>query len=181
MTMAHGAAATLAMSGRQGIPTPAEAPGNTRPGDAGPRPAVGRWLWLGLHGGAGVSTLAQAVPGGIDLGGLHGKPPLLPVVAVCRSHAGGLGAAQEWAPRAPGLLRSEVVGLVVVADAPGPLPRGLKLGVRLVRGAYRHLWEVPWVPAWRVGQSIPSEQLPAAVRRLANDFAAKTAASEGGR
>lgn len=176
MSVAHGGAAALAISDRR----PVEAPGDARPGDAGPRPAAARWLWLGLHGGAGVSTLAQAVPGGIDLGrGVHGKPPLLPVVAVCRSHAGGLGAAQEWAPKAPGLLRSEVLGLVVVADAPGPLPRGLKLGIRLVRGAYRDLWVVPWVPAWRLGQSVPPEQLPAAVRRLANDLAAKTA--EGGK
>lgn len=182
MSVAHGGAATLAMSDRQGIPTPAEAPADVPPGDAGPRPAAGRWLWLGLHGGSGVTTLAEAVPGGVDLGGLHGKPPPLPVVAVCRSHAAGLGAAQEWAPRAVHDLGAQltILGLVVVADAPGPLPRGLKLGVRLVRGAYRHLWQVPWVPAWRVGQSVPPEHLPGAVRRLANDLAAMTA-REGGK
>ena len=145
------------------------------------RPAAGRWLWLGLHGGAGVTTLAQAVPGGVDVGGLHGKPPNLPVVAVCRSHAGGLAAAQEWAAEWSGRQPyREVLGLVIVADAPGPLPRGLKLGVRLVRGGFRDLWAVPWVPAWRVGQSVPLDDLPAAVRRLANDLVAKTA-REGGK
>lgn len=144
------------------------------------RPAAGRWLWLGLHGGAGVTTLAHAVPGGVDLGGLHGKPPKLPVVAVCRSHASGLGAAQEWAASTAGRPYFDVLGLVVVADAPGPLPRGLKLGVRLVRGGFRDLWRVPWVPAWRVGQPVEFEDLPAAVRQLADDLAVLTA-REGGK
>lgn len=175
MSVAHGGATTLAMSPSKERPAEAQpsdqAPGHVREG----QPAAG-WVWFGLHGGAGVSTLGDAVPGGIDVGRSLDARPGLPIVAVCRSHAGGLAAAQAWVG---GRAHLPVVGLVVVADAPGPLPRGLKLGVRLVAGGYRQLWRVPWVPAWRMGQPVEFKDLPAAVRQLADDLAARTARRGG--
>jgi hypothetical protein len=71
-----------------------------------PRPQLGedrpassaRFWWLGVHGGAGVSTLTQLIPGGADAfrrwpaPAVHGGPP--GVVLVCRTHARGMLAAR---------------------------------------------------------------------------------------
>lgn len=77
------------------------------------------WAWVGAHGGAGTTTLAQAVPGGADLGrrlpleeGMTG----LPAVIVCRGNARGLGAARDTAAMASST--TTLLGLVVVADMP---------------------------------------------------------------
>ena len=147
------------------------------------RPPGGGWAWYGVHGGAGVTTLAAAVPGGADLGGLPCQKghPALPVVAVCRSHAGGLVAAQRWAawasahPAAVNLL-----GLVVVADAPGRLPRSLESTIRLVQGGYPRLWRVPFVQMWRVGVAPSASNLPAAGRQLHQDLTARSGLSSTG-
>lgn len=47
----------------------------------------------------------------------------------------------------------DLLGLVVVADAPGRLPRILRNRVRLVSGAVPRLWEIPWVGPWRLGET----------------------------
>jgi hypothetical protein len=177
MSVVHGGALAVALSPRSGEAPQNGAAAKSPPNTTEPRPAAS-WAWLGLHGGAGVTTLAQAVPGGVDLATLGETTSTLPLVVVCRSHAGGLDAAQHWAPPG-GRERTAILGLVVVADAPGPLPRGLKLGIRLVAGGYRQLWRVPWVPAWRVGQPMELQDLPAAVRQLANDLADRTARQGG--
>ncbi|MFJ8751492.1 DUF6668 family protein [Streptomyces sp. NPDC102441] len=128
---------------------------------ARPRLNDSRWWWLGVHGGAGVSTLEQAVPGGSDAERAwpvaSGKQP---VVLVARSTAHGLGAAQiaaqQWASRM--VTGIDLLGLVVVADAPGRRPRVLRDRVRLVSGAVPRLWEVPWVESWRLGEPhLPKE------------------------
>src|ERR1019366_9353733 len=77
------------------------------------------WAWVGAQGGAGVTTLPRAIPGGVDLGrrlpveeGLTG----LPAVVVCRGNARGLIAARDTAAMAHAT--TEMLGLVVVADMP---------------------------------------------------------------
>jgi hypothetical protein len=178
MSVAHGGALAVALSPRSGEAPQNQAGAERPPGTNDPRPAAS-WAWLGLHGGAGVTTLAQAVPGGVDLATLGEATSALPLVVVCRSHAGGLDAAQHWEPPG-GRERTAILGLVVVADAPGPLPRGLRLGIRLVAGGYRHqLWRIPWVPAWRMGQPVQFDHLPAAVRQLGSDLADRTARRGG--
>lgn len=136
------------------------------------RPAGCWWAWVGLHGGAGVTTLARAVPGGADFGRLPGEEgwPALPVVAVCRSHAGGLEAAQRWAAWAAEHGEVPVLGLVVTADAPGRLPRQLESMVRLISGGYPSLWRLPWVKAWRLGQPPTPANTPPAYRHLLKDL-----------
>ncbi|WP_234393019.1 hypothetical protein [Streptomyces pactum] len=106
------------------------------------------------HGGAGVSTLA-AVYGGQDCGRDWpgpGDPPS--VLLVARTHAAGLAAVD----RAVAAFRRGRVpaglGLdsgVLVADAPGRLPRPLAQRVRLLE-AVVDVHRVPWVPAWRLGE-----------------------------
>ncbi|WAZ25698.1 hypothetical protein STRCI_007209 [Streptomyces cinnabarinus] len=77
------------------------------------------------------------------------------IVLVGRTSARGLrtvsqalGALKEG--RAPQGL--ELLGVVLVADAPGRLPLGLLRRIRVLRSA-THVHRVPWIPAWRLGST----------------------------
>ncbi|WP_210592767.1 DUF6668 family protein [Streptomyces sp. GESEQ-35] len=112
-----------------------------------------RYSWVGTHGGAGVSTLT-AVYGGHD-GGRDWPGPGDPhsVLLVARTHAAGLASAlhaleafrRGEAP--PGL---DLDAVVLVADAPGRLPRPLAQQVRAIESVI-DVYHVPWVPGWRLG------------------------------
>ncbi|WP_346657069.1 DUF6668 family protein [Streptomyces sp. ICN441] len=133
-----------------------------------------RWWWLGCHGGAGVTSLSAVVPGGSDAARCWPVPPMGPlqrVVLVARSHASGLLAAQlagrQWASGSvPGV---EVLGLVVVADAPGKLPAPLRDLQKLVSGGFPRTWTVPWAESWRLGRP-PVDAVPRELARLARDL-----------
>ena len=131
--------------------------------------AGAHWAWAGAHGGAGTTTLCQAVPGGADFGRLlpeEAGSPGLPAVVVCRSNAKGLAAARGAARRAASL-GTRVLGLVVVADMPERRrPKPLAEALYLARGAYEETWEVPWVPAWRFGEAPGPANCPPQVREL---------------
>ncbi|MFE9443258.1 DUF6668 family protein [Streptomyces sp. NPDC006602] len=112
-----------------------------------------RHSFVGTHGGAGTSTLAR-VYGGHDCGrDWPGPADPRSVLLVARTHAAGLGAALHTlelfrhgeAP--PGL---EVHAVVLVADAPGRLPRPLAQRIKVIDSAIP-VHRVPWVPAWRLG------------------------------
>lgn len=127
------------------------------------------WAWCGAHGGAGVTTLSEAVPGGVDLGRRlpseadHGH---LPIVVVCRSTARGLLAAREFAASAAA--RTILLGLVVVADMPErKRPRVLAESLYVTRGAFNdRVWEMPWVGPWRLGEPPGRSNNPQQVRDL---------------
>ncbi|MEU1514665.1 DUF6668 family protein [Streptomyces sp. NPDC005811] len=112
-----------------------------------------RFSWLATHGGAGTSTLA-AVYGGHDCGRdwpTPGDPPS--VLLVARTHATGL----ESALRALEVFRREAApqgfdldAVVLVADAPGRLPRPLAQRIRVIESAV-DVHRVPWVTEWRLG------------------------------
>ncbi|MFD0315650.1 DUF6668 family protein [Streptomyces flavalbus] len=133
-----------------------------------------RVAWVSAHGGAGASTLAQAL-GGADLGRrwpdpASGEPGQ--VLLVARTHHAGMRAASQ----ALNALRKgehpagvELVAVVLVADAPGRLPRPLGRQVRVLRSAAT-VHRVPWMPRWRLGER--TEQLPRPVRALARVVAA---------
>lgn len=178
-------------------PAPAAAqvsgPSRPHPGLPGPRrqlPVVPRaesaslWL-LGVHGGAGETTLASLVHSWAPAG--HAWPTPVPTVAaswgppaptkvvlLARSNAQGLRAAQaaayQWA--ASGVPQVDLVGLVVVADAPGRLPRPLSQLIDIVAGGVPRLWTLPWVEAWRLGDVPPRAQLPRDVRSVVKDLLA---------
>ncbi|MEE1940986.1 DUF6668 family protein [Streptomyces sp. TRM 70361] len=155
-----------------GVPPPEHALPVARAGQGGGH----AWWWLGAHGGAGVSTLERAVPGGRDAGRAwptaeHEQS----VVLVARSGANGLRAAQnavqQWAS---GMVTGiDLLGLVVVADAPGRRPKALRDLVRLVSGAVPRLWEIPWVEPWRLGEP-PLAHLPRECAPLARDLTGLT-------
>ena len=112
-----------------------------------------RYSWVGTHGGAGVSTLA-AVYGGHDCGrDWPGPDDPRSVLLVARTHASGLAAVLRalevfrLGEVPPGL---DLDAVVLVADAPGRLPRPLEKQVRLIESLV-DVYRVPWVSDWRLG------------------------------
>ncbi|WP_425247739.1 DUF6668 family protein [Streptomyces sp. NEAU-NA10] len=112
-----------------------------------------RFSWLATHGGAGASTLA-AVYGGHDCGrDWPGPDAPSSVLLVARTHATGLESVLRTlelfrrgeAP--PGL---DLEAVVLVADAPGRLPRPLAHRIHLIESVI-DVYRVPWVPSWRLG------------------------------
>ena len=136
--------------------------------------------WLGVHGGAGESTLAGLCPG--TRAAAHAWPiSTLPgvrhkVVLVARTNYRGLMAAQsaaiEWAS---GLLVEavELEGLVLIPDLPGRRPPALRDFERLVAGGVPQVWYLPWVDAWRVGPMPSDIPPPRAFRDLFADLDSK--------
>ncbi|MFE9838280.1 DUF6668 family protein [Streptomyces sp. NPDC005551] len=125
-----------------------------------PQPAQGtvtarRFAWVATHGGAGTSTLAT-VFGGHDAGRNWPRPEQgdpASLLLVARTHATGLRAVSHTLDTfrrrdvPPGL---DLDAVVLVADAPGRLPRQLAQHAKEI-GATIDVYQVPWVPAWRVG------------------------------
>lgn len=134
--------------------------------------------WLGTHGGAGQSMLAGLVPGWAEAGrGWPVVPTSLTrsrVVLVARSNARGLrsaqAAAQQWAA---GMVPfANLLGLVVVADAPGRLPKPLRELKQLVGGGVPRMWTVPWLETVRLGESLSLGDAPREVRQMVDDLRA---------
>ncbi len=138
----------------------------------------GCWWWLGVHGGAGVSTLAVMVPGGADAVRRWPDPAKggpAPVVLVARAHAQGMAraraAARQWATSGvPAGLR--LAGLVVVAAAPGRLPAHLADQVRLLRATVPAVWPVPWMPELLDLPDPAGANIPPALYPLTRDLTA---------
>lgn len=130
-------------------------------------------LWIvGAHGGAGESTVADLVDTWQAAG--HAwpqRPQPVSCVLTARTSAGGLLAAQaalrQWAA---GDAPVRLHGLVLIADAPGRLPRPLGDLAELVAGGAPRCWLLPWIQAWRFGDP----QLPRPVTRLIRELTAVT-------
>ncbi|PRY29555.1 DUF6668 family protein [Pseudosporangium ferrugineum] len=144
-------------------------PGPVHPVDVSPGRLSGEGLaWVAAHGGCGATTLT-AVLGGVDLGcrwpqAARNEPAR--VLLVARTHAQGLRAAS----RALNAIREgrhpadmQLMGLVLVADAPGGLPRPLLSRIKVLRSAVP-VYRIPWIPAWRIGKKI--DRLPRQVTKL---------------
>lgn len=131
-------------------------------------PAVTVW-WVGAHGGAGESTLEQLLEGSRAAG--HAWPlydqqrtDRPPVAIVARTDVRGLQAAQRLAAEwASGHIPVDLLGLVLIADAPGRLPRSLKDLAALVAGGVPTTWRLPWVEAWRTS-GVSAHRAPRTIR-----------------
>lgn len=133
--------------------------------------------WLGVHGGAGESTLAALARG--SRAADHAWPipenrgSLSRVLLVARTHYAGLTAAQraatEWAS---GVLGDavRVEGLALVPDMPGRLPKELRHLAQVVAGGVPHVWTLPWVDALRFGPLDPAAELPKEFHALLADL-----------
>lgn len=166
-------AATGPSAPQRGIPAPDRV--DQLPTVTQPRQAE---LWvLGTHGGAAESSLAALVPQWA--GATHGWPrtpgvTAAPVLLTCRSSMRGLRSAQLAATQwAAGLVpHARVVGLVVVADAPGRLPRALRDYTQVVAGGVPRTWTLPWIESWRLGDPPETATSPREVRRLVDELTA---------
>lgn len=136
-----------------------------------------RCVVLGAHGGAGVSALLRA--GLAELGAVDGGrvwPDTGPVLLVARTSTSGLQHAQRLlGPDTTGgadLGRPRLLGLVLVADAPGRLPARAAQLADLLCGAVSRVWQVPWLTEWRLASR--DEPLPVhpEVARLCKDLRA---------
>lgn len=143
------------------------------------------WWWMvGLHGGAGVSTLVAAMPQSGDArralprGDNHQSPY---AVVVARTHHTGLEHARDFARQAVcGLIppTATVLGLVLVADAEKRPDASTRRFARIVASAYPRSWRIPWIPEWRHTRPDPAlGPLPEPVTRLARDLAELTGLS----
>jgi len=116
-------------------------------------------LWItGAHGGAGESRIADLLDGVRVTD--HCWPVLQDgsaprVLLVCRTDMRGLTAARsaltQWASRAAPKL--DLLGLAILADAPGKTPKALRDFAAIVGGGAPRLWTLPWVEAWRHGDT----------------------------
>jgi len=124
--------------------------------------------WLGVHGGAGESTLAALAAGTKAAG--HAWPlPADPaaaahrVVLVARTNYTGLIGAQraaiDWASDSLGS-GVTLEGLVLIADMPGRRPKPLRDLEQVVAGGAPRSWSLPWIDAWRYGPAAPGTPLP---------------------
>jgi hypothetical protein len=140
-------------------------------------------LWItGAHGGAGESRIADLLPGARAAD--HCWPVLQDgskprVLLVCRADMRGLTAGRsaltQWASGAAPEL--DLLGLAILADAPGKTPRPLRDFAAIVGGGAPRLWILPWVEAWRHGDSItppPAREYQRFITDLATLAAATT-------
>lgn len=136
-------------------------------------------LWfVGAHGGSGETTLASLVD---EWEAAEHCWPVSSektnrVVLVARSSFYGLRSAQsvleQWA--SGGVAETvDVIGLVLIADSPGTLPRPLRELAHVVSGGAARTWWLPWVEQWRVDDPT-SVNRPRAVRKLIKDLSAIT-------
>lgn len=129
----------------------------------------GDTLWVvGVHGGAGETTVASWLQGrGTGRrwpAPEHDKPTVL---LVARTSSAGMNAARlaarEWAS---GAVPVTLVGLVLVADAPGALPRQLREEAKHLSGAVPRTWQMPFIPALRVVPAPGQSAAPSAARSV---------------
>lgn len=161
------------------VPQPDHADRLPRRNTSGREP--GFW-WLGVHGGAGETSLAR-----LDKSAKAAEHhwPLTAagsvVVLVARSNIPGLRAARlaatEWASGS--LPAIHVAGLMVMADAPGRLPKEIRDFARVVGGGVPHLWHFPWVDGWRYGHDVIPEELPKEARTVLEQIRLAVAATAG--
>ena len=116
---------------------------------------------LGAHGGAGVSSLLRAGLDqlAVDAGRCWPRAGL--VLLVARTSTNGLEWARDLARQhASGLAGAhvELLGLVLVADAPGRLPARITELWDLIGGAFCRTWQLRWLEEWRMAAA--DEPLP---------------------
>ncbi len=131
------------------------------------------WL-LGVHGGAGASTLAHVLAPAADSyrrwpGGFDRESPF--VVLVARETISGLTRAHDLLRQHHAGLAGpcEVLGLVTVAARPGRIPVEIRRYRDVVGSLAGQVWQVPWhedwtlvepdqLPVWSPGDAIPPQQ-----------------------
>lgn len=140
---------------------------------------------VGTHGGAGTSTVARLL-NALDSGCAWPEPPYgvrVNVVLTARTSAAGLRAASRALAGycAHGYPESaHLAGFVLVADAPGRLPKDLGRRIAILASAAM-VYRLPWVREWRLSEVTPDPlavwPLAASMRTFAR-FASASAVPE---
>ncbi len=60
----------------------------------------------------------------------------------------------------------QLLGLVLIADAPTKLPKALKEYSKLVGGGAPRTWDLPWVEEWRTDSPATNSDLRSSNRKL---------------
>ena len=126
----------------------------------------------GVHGGAGTTTVARLLAAtdlGLDWPARHDPQH---VFLTARTNAAGLTAASQTLaeyrkaeyPEGPYL-----AGFILVADAPGRLPKPLRRRIQVLASATM-VYRLPWVSQWRLSDTTHDNAIAASLRR----FAART-------
>lgn len=168
------------------------APGPARPlhlpesidAEGSAAPIAGPLTVLGLHGGAGTSTVSALLmgkaPADVQVvdGGRWVPGDTLAVrglVVVARTHAVGLGAlerfAQAWSHGAAvSGDGTSVLGAVVINDGPRP-PKPMLRQLKQVTGMLPKTWRLPWVEHWRMEPPTDDgDGVPVRIRLTLNDI-----------
>lgn len=144
-------------------------------------------LWLiPAHGGAGVTTLCALDASFRDAQRRWPQDHWSyetgsACVVVARTSASGLKAAQgvlaNWADGGAGSAR--LLGLILIDDAPGRLPKPLRDFARVVSGGAPRTWRIAWNHAWRCGEAVDLESATTqpAVRRLVAELRTLTSSA----
>ncbi|TCJ95078.1 hypothetical protein [Nocardia alba] len=126
-----------------------------------PVPGVGRaplvWL-LGVHGGAGATTLAHVLAPAADARGrwpgvFDRESPF--VVLVARETISGLTRAHDLLRQHHAGLAGPalVLGLITVAARPGRMAPEIRRYREVVGSLAGHVWQVPWFEEWTLVES----------------------------
>lgn len=126
---------------------------------------------VGAHGGSGETRLASLRDSWVAADHQWlAHPDGQPTVVCARTHAAGLDALglalRQWAS---GQLDGvNLVGVVVLADQPGRLPRVLADRCKVLEGACPASWRVGFIDGWRFGDY--EGVLPRSLRQFMNDM-----------
>ncbi len=121
------------------------------------------WV-VGASGGSGGTLLAHLLTAGTAeqyVAADHAWPAAddwAPVVLCARTTMASLTDAQHaLAQWGTGRLHAvRLVGMVLLADAPGKEPRPIQQFAQVLAGGVPRLWRLPWIPEWRLGPPEPA-------------------------
>lgn len=134
-----------------------------------PRDGARRGGWrlelVGAHGGAGTSTIAAISGLAESTASRPQASSTTSYVIVARTSASGLTAARHLLREAVLQSQADVLGLVLVPDAPGRLPKPLRELVDLTTGAAPRVWTARWVEDLRFATE-PPHTVPAPLQNL---------------
>lgn len=144
---------------------------------------LARVHFLGVHGGAGASTMTAFLPDTRDAEGAWpclaprgDYAPPTPVVLVARTHAHGLVRVQNaLREHAAGTVKVNLLGIVLIADIPErSTPKPLRELTKLVANGAPAAWYIPYLPALRLGEPASPDTSVREVAALAKDLSRLT-------
>ena len=110
-------------------------------------------VWLvGAHGGAGTTSLAHAIAAFGDAGQQWPAEDEFPwTVIVARTTREGLEAAHDTALQAQAGKCGDckVLGVILVADAPGKMPKAIEQRMTVLERVVPTIWTVDYHSSWR--------------------------------